>query len=92
MVALCRAPPLDDATREKIRKLVAEGLTRKQIAYRLGCGLPLIAKAIRQMGGVEAIRAEAAEQRRKRHAERDAEIAARSKRRPMPRSHHPWAP
>lgn len=90
MAAPNRAPPLDDEIREKICKLVAEGMTRQQIAYRLGRSLAQVRKAIRELGGVEAIRHEAAERRQQRRAERDAEIAVRTSQRPMPRSHHPW--
>ena len=68
MAAPHRAAPLDEADREKIRRLVVEGLTRPQIAYRMGVSRGPVERAIAQMGGVEAIRAEAEERRRKRLA------------------------
>ncbi|MCY4498683.1 MAG: hypothetical protein OXC14_15540 [Rhodospirillaceae bacterium] len=75
IVAPHRAPALDPETCEQIRHLVEQGMTRQGIARRLGRPHTQVSKAVREMGGVEAIRREAEERSQRRQEMRDAEIA-----------------
>lgn len=75
MAAPHRAPVLDPETADRIRQLIEQGLTRQQVARRLGRSQTQVSKAVCAMGGVEAIRREAEERIRQRQAERDAHFA-----------------
>ena len=62
---------LDGDAMERIRRLIEQGMTRKDIARRLGRSRTQVAKAIAEMGGVGEIRRQAAKRASERAAERD---------------------
>ena len=51
-----RSPRLDAATKDRIRQRIREGLSLRETAQSLGRKRPQIAKAVKEMGGVQAIR------------------------------------
>ena len=65
------APVLDNEAMERIRRLIEQGMTRKDVAYRLGRSYTQVSKAIAEMGGVGEIRRQAAKRASERAAERD---------------------
>ncbi len=51
-----RGPRLDEAAKKRIRQRIREGLSLQETAESLGRRRTQIKKAVREMGGVEAIR------------------------------------
>ena len=51
-----RSPALEEVSRALIARLIAQGLSKRTVADRLGRSKAQVDKAVRELGGVEEIR------------------------------------